>query len=179
MQALVLHVTDLHLFVWRILKFPQINRKFLHSDLEQAVSGLQDLLSCKICLSAYLFSLFIYGGGRLISHSVWQSKCVHKKFALCQELKHSWSWPAARLKIGFTPPTVKMAVFLKNVFIQFFFRNLVRTVLDRNCFERICLATLSPQQCLWIIQNSNWLKGREYNGDVKVWLNAVPQKIQK
>lgn len=40
----------------------------------------------------------MYGGGRLISHSVWRRNCVHKKFALCQELKHSWSWLFARLR---------------------------------------------------------------------------------
>lgn len=39
MQALVLDATNLHLLVKRISNLPQINRKSLCSDLEQAISG--------------------------------------------------------------------------------------------------------------------------------------------
>lgn len=89
--------------------------KFSRGDLEQALVDCRIPSLVGLSLSQNLFALFIYQGEKLISHSVWQRKCVHKKAALCQELKHSWSWLPATLKVGFTPPTVKVTALLKLV----------------------------------------------------------------
>lgn len=83
-------------WLWTLIIWPKVFAYWFASSHRWAVWSpeLLNWLSLTVC-----FHYLCMEEGALISHSVWHWKCANKKFALCQQLKHSRAGPIPSFRL--------------------------------------------------------------------------------